>query len=141
MGCFPSNFFYITLIASYNDQGTLCDYFSFFCGIFDSYDPTKELRVINVKTITNNRRLYKINREFCYLYKFKEQLINKFELIKKNYKEIRPNENITIIFDKDVDIKVQVIERYWRRYRWNYRRNLAAIKYHPSKIDFTFSLF
>jgi hypothetical protein len=34
------------------------------------------------------------------------------------------------------EVAVQKIIRYWRKYRWNYRRNFAAWKYHPSKIDF-----
>ena len=34
------------------------------------------------------------------------------------------------------DLAVQIIERYWEKYRWNYLQNLAAWKYHPSKICF-----
>ncbi len=34
------------------------------------------------------------------------------------------------------DLAVQTIERYWDRYQWNYRKNLAEKLYHPSKIDF-----
>ena len=84
-----------------------------------------------------NKDRYRINREICYPYKLKEELLKKYEEFKKDFKEICPNDQITIIFHKDVKSRVQVIERYWRRYRWNYLRNLAAIKYHPSKIDFT----
>ena len=32
---------------------------------------------------------------------------------------------------------VDIIKKYWKRYRWNCLRNFAKRKYHPSKIDFT----
>jgi hypothetical protein len=35
------------------------------------------------------------------------------------------------------DVAVETIWRYWKKYRWNYRKNLAEKLYHPSKIDFT----
>jgi hypothetical protein len=43
---------------------------------------------------------------------------------------------ILLIYHKE-DIAIDTIKRYWKKYRWDYLRNLAAVKYHPSKIDFT----
>ncbi len=34
------------------------------------------------------------------------------------------------------DLAVEIIERYWKRYRWDYLKNLAEIKYNPSKMSF-----
>lgn len=34
------------------------------------------------------------------------------------------------------DLAVQIIERYWDRYQWNYRKNLAKKLYHPSRLTF-----
>ena len=34
------------------------------------------------------------------------------------------------------DISASVIQQSWKKNRWNYLRNLAEIKYHPSKITF-----
>ncbi len=136
MGCFPSKFFYITLITScdkkhFNDNLFL-EYINFFCSIVYN----KKISLKSLNSIIDRGFPYKINREYCYPYKFKEELIKKYKIIEKDFKEKFPNHQITIIFDKDMNIKVKVIERYWKRYRWNYRRNLAAWKYHPSRLTF-----
>jgi hypothetical protein len=34
------------------------------------------------------------------------------------------------------DVAVETIIRYWKKYRWDYLKNLAEWKYHPSKICF-----
>ena len=136
MGCFPSKLFHITLIASYDEQSTIYKFYNFFSGIFDSYDPIKKLYFIHGKNISNRENFYKMNRESCYPYKFKEEVVKKYQYLEKKYKENFPNERILIIFDKDLNIKVKVIEKYWKRYRWNYLRNLAAWKYHPSRLTF-----
>ncbi len=124
MGSFSSKF-YITLVVS---NSTICDYFMLFSSMYCSLN-------YNAKMI--EKHPYRIIKELCYPYKFKKELIKKYELIQKIYKRRYPNDQITIIFGKDIKIKVEIIERYWKKYRWNYLRNLAAWKYHPSKIDFT----
>ena len=34
------------------------------------------------------------------------------------------------------EIAVETIIRYWKKYRWNFLKNLAAWKYHPSRLSF-----
>ncbi len=56
----------------------------------------------------------------------------------KNYFKKFPLFEITAFFDKcDIYQKIKIIENYWIKFRWNYLRNLAAWKYHPSKMDFS----
>lgn len=40
-----------------------------------------------------------------------------------------------IVYDKK-QVAVEIIIRYWKKYRWNYLKNLAEIKYHPSRLCF-----
>ena len=136
MGCSSSKLFHITLITSCDKNHfnyiLFLEYIKFFCSIVDN----KKIFFVSINSIRNFEFPYKINRVYSYPYKFKEDLVKKFELIEKEFKEKFLNDQITIIFDKDVKSRVQVIERYWRRYRWNYLRNLAAWKYHPSRLTF-----
>ncbi len=34
------------------------------------------------------------------------------------------------------EIAVETIIRYWKKFRWNFLKNLAAWKYHPSRLSF-----
>jgi hypothetical protein len=54
--------------------------------------------------------------------KFKLKLYNKIHIFYAYRKE---------------DLAADTIKSAWKKHRWNYLRNLAAVKYHPSKIDFT----
>ena len=49
---------------------------------------------------------------------------------------ITPKIHIFYAYRKE-DIAADTIKSAWKKHRWNYLRNLAAVKYHPSKIDFT----
>ena len=138
MGSSSSKLFYITLITSYDSNTRNYNMFMEFQPLNSLiYEAThsKYSKYIYYRYIPN-KNSYRINREICYPYKLKDELLKKYEEFKKDFKENCPNDQLTIIFDKDVNIKVQVIERYWKRYRWNYRKNFAAWKYHPSRLTF-----
>ena len=133
MGSFQSKSIFITLITSYepNDRNY---------NIFMEFQPLNSLVYEAKHSIYSryipNKNSYRINRELCYPYKLKDELLKKYEEFKKDFKENCPNDQLTIIFDKDLKSRVQIIERYWKRYRWNYRKNFAAWKYHPSTLTF-----
>ena len=55
-----------------------------------------------------------------FVFKLKKRSSGEYKLVAYHYKEIAVN----------------IIDRYWKKYRWNYLRNLAAWKYHPSKLIF-----
>ena len=138
MGSFPSKLIYVTLITSYDSNNRNYNIFMEYQSlIYMIYEAKHSIysKYIYYRYIPN-KNSYRINREICYPYKLKDELLKKYEEFKKDFKENCPDDQLTIIFDKDVNIKVQVIERYWKRYRWNYRRNFAAWKYHPSRLTF-----
>ena len=57
-----------------------------------------------------------------------KSILNNFVfLLKKNY----------LVAYHPKDVAANIIKSAWKKNKWNYRRNLAAWKYHPSKIDFT----
>lgn len=124
--------FQITLVISYEPNHKM----RYQALDFMLYNSKYSIYSTYIHNINDCGYSYKINREFWYPYKLKEEVLKKIEDMEKEFKEICPNDQLTIIFDKDLKSRVQVIERYWRRYRWNYLRNLAAWKYHPSRLTF-----
>jgi hypothetical protein len=44
-----------------------------------------------------------------------------------------------VIIPRDI-FNANIIKKYWKKYRWNYLKNLAAWKYHPSKLNFEIEL-
>ncbi len=78
--------------------------------------------------------IYRIsfNKKKAYIF----EKFDEFHEIKEKMKIDFPENEVTVVYTSDIYKSIKIIKRYWKKYRWNYRRNLAAIKYHPSKITF-----
>ncbi len=81
---------------------------------------------------TKNNTFYYDYDSYCAIIKIKVDplIFNDFVFF------LKKDVNFYLVGYDFKDIAVQTIERYWKKFRWNYLRNLAAWKYHPSKINF-----
>ena len=59
----------------------------------------------------------------------------KFKLKKVIYKNIVSTSYVLYAYRKE-DLAADTIKRAWKKNKWNYLRNLAAWKYHPSRLTF-----
>jgi len=92
---------------------------------------------------------------FCYIY-WKDNLFVQFKLKKGNKTTVTTiivdtsilNDFVTFKLKKkdDIwvfyayrkeDIAVNTIKKYWKKYYWDYRKNLSAKLYHPSRLTFS----
>lgn len=74
--------------------------------------------------------------QYKYTKKNTQKIIQHYKKLEENFKNEFPSNQITILYKPKVWEAVATIVMYWRKYRWNYLRNLAAWRYHPSKLTF-----
>jgi hypothetical protein len=82
--------------------------------------------------------VYMCSKKHCFYYDYNHFL---------NFKRVRVNTSIlndfVFLLKKNYlvayhpkDVAANIIKSAWKKNKWNYRRNLAAWKYHPSRLTF-----
>ena len=74
--------------------------------------------------------------QYKYTKKNTQKIIQHYKKFEETFKNKFPGNQITILYKPKIWEAVATIMMYWRKYRWNYLRNLAAWRYHPSKLTF-----